>query len=648
MTHKTVMLAGMLMTLSVSAWNFDQVDVVDVDPLNVLCSGWKPAPVAKRQRVLWFSECFGYNHHGGRCYGDYTFRTAGENSGAWELVQVKDVKKLADAEFLKGFGAIVFCNSSGLEAKMAPGMERALVNFVEAGGGIAVIHAGLDAFKDSDVLPELFGGYFRGHPWHGDGTWRFLNERPANPINASFRNEPASFSKIDEIYQFPAVYDRAKCEVLISMDVSDPVTRAAERWWEWRFGKGSTRADHDYAVSWTKTRGKGRVFYTSFGHDRQAFLDRERLYHMFAGLQYVLGDLPGGDGSARPRRLLELPPAADNPRNSEGDFAELRDGRLVYTYSRYTTANGGDHAPACLASIYSSDGGKTWTAPETVVSAPDGALNVMSVSYKRLKDGSLALFYLRKNTEKDCRPMMRVSRDEGRTWGAPTLCVPDAEVGYYVLNNCRVERLKSGRLVLPLWQQSAKVGGKEVKDLLGCYLSDDEGASWRRGRFAETVDAEGRHVVVQEPGVVELKDGSVLLYARTDRGRQWFFRSSDGCETFTGGEPGSLVGPLSPATIKRLRNGDLLAVWNDHEFAPDLAKAGPRWANGLRTPLTLAISRDEGRTWINRRKLVEDPKGWYCYFAVLEREDELLLGYGAEGVQLDRSRLMAVPISWLY
>jgi len=40
-----------------------------------------------------------------------------------------------------------------------------------------------------------------------------------------------------------------------------------------------------------KDAGKGRVFYTSFGHDRAAFLDRERLYHMFAGLQYVLGDL---------------------------------------------------------------------------------------------------------------------------------------------------------------------------------------------------------------------------------------------------------------------------------------------------------------------------------------------------------------------
>ena len=358
-------------------------------------------------------------------------------------------------------------------------------------------------------------------------------------------------------------------------------------------------------------------------------------------------DAWGGAERNVPVRVLELPARPNNPRNSEGDFAELRDGRLVYTYSHYSTAAGGDHAPAYLASRYSSDGGRTWTEKSVMTVANEGGMNVMSVSYRRLKDGALAIFYLRKNSETDCRPVMRISRDEGRTWGKPVVCVPDAEVGYYVLNNCRVERLKSGRLVLPLWQQEGKVDGRVCKDLLGCYLSDDDGKTWRRGRFAETVDAEGKHVVVQEPGAVELKDGSVLLYARTDRGRQWFFRSSDGCETFTGGEPGSLVGPLSPATIKRLRNGDLLAVWNDHEFAPELAKAGPRWANGLRTPLTLAISRDEGRTWINRRKLEGNPHGWYCYFAILEREGELLLGYGAEGVQLNRSRLTSVPLAWL-
>lgn len=288
-----VLLATAFVAVSALAWEYDEVDIVDSDPLETLVANWRSARPKAPRKVLYFSDCFGYNHHGGRCYGDWTFRRAGEVSGAWELTQIKgdDVKKLGDAAFLAQFDAIVFCNSSGLKAEMVPGMTKAIVDFVNGGKGVAIIHAGLDAFKDSPELLALFGGSFRGHPWHGDGTWSILNETPADPINAPFRDNPTTFTKIDEIYEFPEVFNRATCKVLLSVDLTDPVTKAGETWWKNRFGPDSIRADHDYAVSWTRTPGKGRVFYTTFGHDRPAFLDQQRLYHMFAGLQYVLGDL---------------------------------------------------------------------------------------------------------------------------------------------------------------------------------------------------------------------------------------------------------------------------------------------------------------------------------------------------------------------
>lgn len=276
------------------AWPYDKVDAVDIDPLGRIVSAWQGAKPKKAHKVLLFSECFGYNHHGGRCYGDWVFKKAGEISRAWDIEQVMDVTKLADAEFLTKFDAIVFNNSTGVSEAMAPGLTDALVSFVKSGKGLALIHAGIDAFKDSDVLLDVCGGYFRGHPWHEDGTWKFRNEAGAHPVNAAFANNGVSFCKQDEIYEFPAFFSRKTCKVLISVDLSDRLTKEAELWWDRRFGPGSTRADHDYAVSWIKDYGKGRVFYTSFGHDRGAFLDRERLYHMFAGLQYVLGDIDEG------------------------------------------------------------------------------------------------------------------------------------------------------------------------------------------------------------------------------------------------------------------------------------------------------------------------------------------------------------------
>ncbi len=62
-----------------------------------------------------------------------------------------------------------------------------------------------------------------------------------------------------------------------------------------------------------------------------------------------------------PETVLKLSPSENNPRNSEGDFVTLKDGRILFVYSRYTGDSSSDHAPAFLAGRYSADGGKTWT-----------------------------------------------------------------------------------------------------------------------------------------------------------------------------------------------------------------------------------------------------------------------------------------------
>ena len=49
------------------------------------------------------------------------------------------------------------------------------------------------------------------------------------------------------------------------------------------------------------------------------------------------------------------------------------------------------------------------------VVANEGKQNVMSVSLERLPGGEIALFYLVKNSLVDCRPSMRISRDEAKT-----------------------------------------------------------------------------------------------------------------------------------------------------------------------------------------------------------------------------------------
>ena len=97
-----------------------------------------------------------------------------------------------------------------------------------------------------------------------------------------------------------------------------------------------------------------------------------------------------------------LPPGLGNPRNTEGSFVTLRDGRILYAYTRFTGGTG-DHDSASIVGRHSSDGGRTWSGEDIPMVAGEGAMNVMSVSLLRLKDGRIALFYLRKKTGKSAR-----------------------------------------------------------------------------------------------------------------------------------------------------------------------------------------------------------------------------------------------------
>jgi len=120
--------------------------------------------------------------------------------------------------------------------------------------------------------------------------------------------------------------------------------------------------------------------------------------------------------------VLRLEPGEGNPRNSEGDFIQLKDNRILFIYTKFTGGSG-DHATAHLVSRFSNDNGESWSSEDAEEVSNEGAMNVMSVSLLRLKDDRIALFYLRKNSGTDCIPYMRVSDDEAKTWGAPVKCI---------------------------------------------------------------------------------------------------------------------------------------------------------------------------------------------------------------------------------
>ena len=342
---------------------------------------------------------------------------------------------------------------------------------------------------------------------------------------------------------------------------------------------------------------------------------------------------------------LNVEPSKEHPRNSEGSFATLASGRILFIYSQFYGGHG-DESPARLVRIHSDDQGRTWSEPKTVVENTAGN-NVMSVSLLRLASGKLAMFYCIKNSWIDCRPHMRVSTDEGETWTEPKLI--QQAPGYFVLNNDRVIQTSQGRLIVPLAFHRSRGADPQTskswdeRAIATWLYSDDEGTTWTESSSWWAMPVRSSNGL-QEPGVVELADGSIFSWCRTDQGGQYGFNSTDAAKTFSPPVPTEMKSPNGPASIKRLPgSSDLLAIYNDHSgmfpFPPN-----------ARNPFVAALSTDGGKTWPERKLIESDPDGLYHYTAIHFIGDAMLIGYCAGDSKvgaLNRLRIRRITLDWL-
>lgn len=97
------------------------------------------------------------------------------------------------------------------------------------------------------------------------------------------------FVVIDEIYQFKSPYSRDQVRVILSID-TEKIDMTKE---------GIVRTDNDFAMSWVKSYGKGRVFYTALGHDHANYWNSTIFEHLLSGIQFAVGDLEADTTSSR-------------------------------------------------------------------------------------------------------------------------------------------------------------------------------------------------------------------------------------------------------------------------------------------------------------------------------------------------------------
>ena len=130
---------------------------------------------------------------------------------------------------------------------------------------------------------QMLGGTENGgHLWNGE-MMTIRIEDPKNPVNAVFQGQ--EFQIADQSFQLQEPALRDHLHVLTSIDVEKTHLIPGRRIFP------SRAEDKDFPVTWIRSYGKGRVFYSALGHGSPVYSNALLLAHFLAGIQYALGDL---------------------------------------------------------------------------------------------------------------------------------------------------------------------------------------------------------------------------------------------------------------------------------------------------------------------------------------------------------------------
>jgi len=254
---------------------------------------------AAKKKLLVITESKGFVHPVVKrpkadefCLVEKVLTELGKKSGDFEATCTQDSRAAITAENLKDYDAVFFYTTG--ELPLSDTQKADLLSFVKNGKGFTGSHCATDTFYKWPEYGEMIGGYFDQHPWNEGSKVQAVIDDKTHPATKHLGDR---WELTDEIYQFKVPYDRSKMRVLMRLEpawaegqreaelkriddqkkklLADAEKLAAD-------GKQKEaddlkkraeglkpaihRTDKDFALSWVKDYGKGRVFYTALGH----------------------------------------------------------------------------------------------------------------------------------------------------------------------------------------------------------------------------------------------------------------------------------------------------------------------------------------------------------------------------------------------
>ena len=241
-----------------------------------------------KKRLLVIGEEKGYRHEA-VSHAMATIERLGTQTGLWETFIRTDTEPLTkkkleyNARNLNDFDAVLFYTGGTLE--MDDQQKADFLAFVhDDGKGFIGVHSAAITNTKWPEFIDMLGGVFDEHPWNVFPAPILVEDAKFPGMNAF----PAAFTLDDEIYQVKN-FSRDKVRVLMrldagKLDLTNPKVH---------------RADADFAVSWARSYGKGRVFYSTLGHVPSNW-DKPEVQQMYTeAIKWALG-LTAADATPRP------------------------------------------------------------------------------------------------------------------------------------------------------------------------------------------------------------------------------------------------------------------------------------------------------------------------------------------------------------
>ena len=209
------------------------------------------AAAPRRVKVLWFGDD-GHHQPLERCRQVFTEMA----ERGIDLTYTDDPADLNPQTLGRYDCLLLYANID----KITPEQERALVDYVASGRGFVPVHCGSYCFLNSPRVTALTGGRFKRH---GTGVFKETIVQADHPIERGLK----PIESWDESYVHEMHNEQGRTVLGVRED-----------------------AQGKEPYTWVRTEGKGRVFYTAWGHDQRTWGNKDFQDLLERGVRWAAGD----------------------------------------------------------------------------------------------------------------------------------------------------------------------------------------------------------------------------------------------------------------------------------------------------------------------------------------------------------------------